>query len=104
LARPRPLLSVTDRKLTLLEIRLDDATFTATARKGDVETGQDETPDRESEAETETEAEAEDDGGCLARRAATVLVVVAALGAAAVLASRTLGDDALADLADLDDA
>ena len=93
---------MTDRKLTLLEIRLDDATFTATARKGDVETGQDETPDRESEAETETEAE--DDGGCLARRAATVLVVVAALGAAAVLASRTLGDDALADLADLDDA
>lgn len=93
---------MTDRKLTLLEIRLDDATFTATAQKGDVETGQDETPDRE--AETEAEDETEDDGGCLARRAATVLLVVAALGAAAVLGGRTLGDDALADLADLDDA
>ncbi|ESS06034.1 MAG: hypothetical protein A07HB70_01581 [uncultured archaeon A07HB70] len=87
---------MTDRKLTLLEIRLDDATFTATAQRGDAETGQDETPDRESEAE--------DDGGCLARRAATALLVVAALGVAAVLASRALGDDALAELADLDDA
>ncbi len=95
---------MTDRKLTLLEIRLDDATFTATAQKGDVETGQDETPDREAETEAEDEDETEDDGGCLARRAATVLLVVAALGAAAVLAGRTLGDDALADLADLDDA
>jgi hypothetical protein len=80
---------VTDRKFTAFEIRLDDATFTA--REGEAGAATDRT----------AAADVADDGGCLAGRAATVLLVLAAL--AAVVAARTVGDDALDDLADLDD-
>jgi hypothetical protein len=92
--------AVTDRKLTLFEIHLDDATFTANA-----------TATEGSEAALPDEAAADDDeetGGCLARRAGTALLALALLAALAVAAAKLLGggalDEELDDLADLDEA
>jgi hypothetical protein len=81
------------RKLTLFEIHLDDATFSAT--KG----GELPAPEAASEADEE------EGGGCRARRAGRALLVIGLLAAVAVVAAKALGggvDEDLADLADLD--
>jgi hypothetical protein len=89
---------VADRKLTLFEIHLDDATFTANATT--TEGGG--SPGDEAERDDEDEA-----AGCPAKRAGKALVGLAVLAVVALVAARLLGEEAmdedLAALADLDD-
>jgi hypothetical protein len=95
---PRRRSGVADRKLTLFEIHLDDATFTANATA--TEGGDD--PD-------EAEAAAGDDdetAGCPAKRAGKALLALAVLAVLALAVGRLLGEDLtdedLDALADLD--
>ena len=83
------------RKLTLFEIHLDDATFTATNADGAVPAG-----DEEADEPTDDEA-----GGCRAKRAGRALLVLALLGLSAAAAAKALGgevDEELEELAELD--
>ena len=97
---------MTDRKLTLFEIHLDDASFTANASAT-------ETTDRAGsgsvdEDEGDSESADGDDGStgcCPGKRAARALLAVGVLAGVAVAVSRLLGgvDEDLAGLAALDE-
>jgi hypothetical protein len=91
-----------ERKLTLFEIHLDDATFTANATKGD------ETALSEEDETTTRDGNEDEAGGCAVKRAGKALLALAVLIAFAVAAGKLLGEEALdeelEDLADLDRA
>ena len=94
-----------DRKLTLFEVNLNDATFTANAKavKGDDAA----LPDEEDGGTSDENGASDDDGGCAAKRAGTALLALAVLVVLAVAAGKLLGeeslDEELGDLADLDE-
>jgi hypothetical protein len=94
-----------ERKLTLFEIHLDDATFTAnaSATKG-VESALPEGEEVDAEAE---ETDEETGGACPGKGAAKGLLVLVLLVALAAAAKKLTGDELdeeLADLADVDEA
>ena len=93
-----------ERKLTLFEIHLDDATFTAnaSATRG-VESALPEGEEADAEAEETEEA----GGACPGKGAAKGLLVLVLLVALAAAAKKLTGDELdeeLADLAEVDEA
>lgn len=99
---------MTDRKLTLFEIHLDDASFTANASATETtdRTGSGSVGESEGDSESaDGDGDAGSTGRCPGRRAARALLAVGVLAGVAVAVSRLLGgvDEDLAGLAALDE-
>lgn len=92
-----------DRKLTLFEIHLHDATFRASSTNGAEALPTDETDEAVDDETVYDEA----GGSCAGKGAVKAFLVVAVLAVVALAAKRLLGgdlDEELSDLADLDEA